>query len=871
MNVPQHPEPPQLNTHAPLIVAAAAFACGIWLAGQLLRSPSQWSIASALLAACAMAAVANKNLRIAQASAVLALVGAGAFARVCTPIPSVVVPPAEFISGERVEVIGHVVNDGATLAGSGPRERFDLQTESMMLGELKFTQPVGIRATLFSSNRRAKSEDSVGSPQFPEMAYGDRVHFIAKLRPPRNFRNPGAFDYEGYLHSLGISTLASVSVDEIEILPGRAGGRLGFWRSRIRRSILEHINGQPTALWSREDAALFSAMIIGDDSLLLRNVREEFQQTGVYHLLVVSGMNVALLAFAVFWLARRLRTPQWAASVVTIALAVFYAYIAGMGVPIMRAVLMLSVYLLARLFYRGRQSLNATGFAALIVLVISPAALFEAGFQLTFLALVAIAGIGVPVLQRTSSPYRLALLHMDSTAYDLNLEPKLAQLRLDMRLIMERLGRFVGAAPARWLVLAVVSAGVAVFELIAVSAITQATLVAPMRAYFHRAAIIGMPANILVLPLAGVMLNSGVAAIALSYVWWPLARVAGFIAAAALHWTLGCLQWLAHFNISQWRVPDAGVVIFLVAATGILLALLAVRRQPQTATAGLALLFASAAVVAFYAPRPAIEPGKLEVTSIDVGQGDSLLVISPQGRTMLIDGGGSVGPVRSEFDFGEDVVSTYLWSRGIAHLDVVALTHAHGDHIGGLTRIVENFHPRELWVGINPQTDAVARLYQTALQNHAVIRIHTAGEELEWGSAQVRVLAPPADWRPKVRPANDDSLALLVSYGRTSALLAGDLENKMEKFVATEALHADLLKVAHHGSATSTTPELLAAVEPKFAVVSVGYRNSFGHPRADVLQRLEASHVRTYRTDLLGAVTFLLDGKQVQAKLASSY
>ena len=823
MNVLQHAEPPQLNTHAPLILAAAAFAVGIWLGGHLLRSPLQWGGASALLAVCAMGAVASKSLRIAQISAVLALLGAGAFTQVYTPIPSVIVPPAEFITGERVEISGRVVNDGATLAGSGPRERFDLQTESMSLDGLKFTQPVGIRATLFLRSRRA-ANDATGSPQFPQPAYGDRVHLIATLRLPRNFRNPGAFDYEGYLHGLGISTLASVSADRIEVLPGKGSG-LGFWRSRIRRSILEHINGQQTALWSREDAALFSAMIIGDDSLLLRNVREEFQQTGVYHLLVVSGMNVALLALAVFWLARRLRAPQWAASVVTIALAVFYAYVAGMGVPIMRAVLMLSVFLLARLFYRGRQSLNATGFAALVVLVISPTALFEAGFQLTFLALVAIAGIGVPVLQRTSSPYRRALLHMDSTAYDLNLEPKLAQLRLDMRLIMERLGRFVGAAPARWLVLGVASAGVAVFELIVVSAITQATLVAPMRAYFHRAAIIGMPANILVLPLAGVMLNSGVAAIALSYVSWPLARIAAAIAAAALHWTLGCLQWLAHFNISQWRVPDAGVVIFLVAAAGILLAILAVRRQPQTAVGGLALLFASAAVVAFYAPRPAIEPGKLEVTSIDVGQGDSLLVVSPQGRTMLIDGGGSVGPVRSEFDFGEDVVSPYLWSRGIEHLDVVALTHAHGDHIGGLARVVQNFHPRELWVGINPQTDVVARLYHTARQNHTVIGQYTAGDKLDWGGAQIQVLAPPADWRPKKGRENDDSLTLLVAYGKTSALLAGYFKKNIKKLGAAQAPHADLLKVAHHGSASSTTPELLAAVETKFGEVSVGYRN----------------------------------------------
>ena len=151
---------------------------------------------------------------------------------------------------------------------------------------------------------------------------------------------------------------------------------------------------------------------------------------------------------------------------------------------------------------------------------------------------------------------------------------------------------------------------------------------------------------------------------------------------------------------------------------------------------------------------------------------------------MLIDGGGSIGPVRSEFDFGEDVVAPYLWSRGLGHLDVVALTHAHGDHIGGLPRIIEDFHPSELWVGINPETTALLHLYEIANQNHVAIRQHVAGDELDWSGTNIRVLSPPADWQPKPKPANDDSLAFLIGYGDTRALLAGDLERKMERFVA---------------------------------------------------------------------------------------
>ncbi len=839
-----------------------AFACGIWFAGHLQRPPARWGWSAVALVLCAVVGVATRASKLSQASAVLALVCAGAFARIATPLPRNVVPPPQLLNGQSVVIVAHVINDGTLLAGGGARERFDLETETIELNDLKFIQPVGIRATAFS---REAEEDNPGddAPNLPRLAYGDRIRLTAKLRLPRNFRNPGAFDYEGYLSGHGISTLASVKVENIEVLPGTSGSLLGFWRSRIRHSILEHIRGP--GLWSREDAALFSAMIVGDDSLLLRNVREEFQQTGVYHLLVVSGMNVALLAFTVFWLARRLRLPEWAASLVTIALSVFYAYIAGMGVPIVRAVLMLSLFLAARLLYRDRSGLNATGFAALVVLVLSPSALFDAGFQLTFLALLAITSISLPLLERTSARYRDALRHLDSTGYDLGLEPKVAQFRLDLRLVAGRLAKFFGATLARIIITGTAAAILALYELVVVSAITQAVLVLPMRMYFHRAAILGLPANVLVLPLAGVMLNAGVAAIVLSYISLPFAHFAAWLAAASLHWTLRCLYSLSQFHVAQWRVSDPGPLLVLLAAVGILVAFVAARRRRVIAFAGLALLFISSGVAAGYHSAPRTESGNLEITAIDVGQGDSLLVVSPEGRTMLIDGGGSIGPVHSEFDFGEDVVAPYLWSRGLERLDVVALTHAHGDHIGGLPRIIEDFRPTELWVGVNPDVAVMNRLFEAAAANHVAIRRHTAGESWDWGGTNVRVLSPPPDWQPKPKPKNDDSLVLLVRYGQTSALLAGDLEKQMERFVATESPGADLLKVAHHGSATSTTPELLAAVHPRFAVISVGYRNSFGHPRQAVLERLQASRVRTYRTDLFGAVTFLLDGKRVQA------
>lgn len=864
---------PSPSARAPLALAAVAFGVGILLSAHLQRPAWLWGWAALLLVACAIIAALKASDRVALIAVLVAFAAAGGFAELRTPVPHVVVPPDEFLY-RHVEIVGHVIKDGAFL-GDGLRDRFDIESERISFNgddgvTHEFLQPASIRLTAYLPDYPLSGPelDKLRAP-LQRLIYGQRVDIDARLRAPRNFRNPGAFDYEGYLHGLGIGAIGSVKADSIVALEGRSGTWLGVWRSAVRRSILEHITS--SGLWDRRNSALLAAMVIGHDFLLLRDVRDQFQETGVYHLLVVSGMNVGLLAFAVFWLARRLRAPAWLASLVTLVLASFYAQIAGMGVPIQRAVLMLALFLVARLVYRGRAPLNAAGFAALVVLVVSPQALFEAGFQLTFLALLAIFGIGVPLLERTSEPCRGALRHLDSAAYDLHLSPRLAQMRLDLRMIADRLARFIGRTPARCLVTGTLSGIFAFFDITMVSTITQAALVVPMRVYFHRAAIIGMPANVLALPLAGVLLNAAVAAIALSYLFMPLARLAALVASASLHWTLASIGWLSHLHISQWRVAEPGNAIWLLAAVSIGMALLAVRRRPAFVFVGLAALFAGTGFAAFAHATPSLYSHCLEITVIDVGQGDSILVVAPDGATMLIDAGGSLSPAPTEFDFGEDVVSPYLWWRGLDHLDVVALTHAHADHIGGLARVIDNFHPRELWLGINPETPALDHVLAVASADHVRLKRHTAGDALGWHGTQIRVLSPPSDYHPGARPKNDDSLTLLISYGHTSALLAGDIEKRMENFVAGESPRADVLKVAHHGSATSSTPVFLNAVKPRFAVISVGWQNSFHHPRPEVLGRLQADHVRTYRTDMLGLTSFFLDGKNVRVKTAADY
>ena len=270
------------------------------------------------------------------------------------------------------------------------------------------------------------------------------------------------------------------------------------------------------------------------------------------------------------------------------------------------------------------------------------------------------------------------------------------------------------------------------------------------------------------------------------------------------------------------------------------------------------------------APRAIDHPrDAMLAEAIDVGQGDSMLIVTPNGKALLVDGGGFGGGPRQaqqDYDFGEEVISPVLWDLGIRHLDAVALSHAHSDHMGGLPTVLRNFTPDELWVGNNPPGDAYDALLAEADALHVRVRSLRAGDAFAFGSARVNVLAPTLDYKPGGEPANNDSLVIHVGYGATSVLLEGDAEAPIERAMLGEAgLESTLLKVGHHGSTTSTTPEFLARVAPQCAVISCGLRNRYGHPRQEILAALEAAHVRTFRTDTNGISCFQLDGRAVTA------
>ena len=655
----------------------------------------------------------------------------------------------------------------------------------------------------------------------------------------------------------------------LRILDDHPGLTISDRLARLRGRLLNTVNELFPV--RTNEAALARAMLLGDRSFVDHDLVVEYQQTGVYHVLVLAGLHVGALTAFFIWAGRRLRLALFSRTVLILIALAAYVGIVEDRPPILRAAIMAALFLCAQLLYRRMDLLNMASLSALAILVARPSEITDASFLLSFSAIGIIGAVAVPWILHTSEPYRRGLEHLTDVTRDVSHAPRVIQFRIEMRAAAEWLSRrrpSLGARFGNGLLLVPSHVAFFFWELIVFSAILQLGMMPPMAYYFHRVTLIGPLANVAAVLLTGLIVPLGLFTLAVSFVSRALA---GFLA-KALGLLLAALnasvQWFAHWHGASYRIPGPPlIVIAIFVALAILLsATIRLRRSGWWQIAALVPLLAAAAVIAAYPFAPHLSRKNLELTVLDVGQGDSLFVSYPDGRTMLVDGGGEVGIIdkggmHSGLDVGEDVVSPYLWSRGLKQIDVVALTHAHLDHLGGLPAVLQNFRVRELWVGRDIEIEAYRHLLAVARERGVLVRHLERGDSFRRDEISGSILSPE-DLNDSPVVKNDDSLVMRLTDGSESMLLAGDIERPSERRILAEDqdVSVNFLKVAHHGSKTSTTDAFLTAVHPAFAAISVGRDNSFGHPSPEVIDRLEAAAVRIYRTDRDGAITATTDG-----------
>ena len=748
-------------------------------------------------------------------------------------------PEIEFTQGESIEIAGCVVEP---VAASPDREQ--------MVVEL-------------AEGARARVNWYVEEGQTaPLLRYGQQVVLEVKLRKPRNYANPGAFDFENYLARRNIYWTATANAKS----PLRITGDCGRWPFTWIYAAREAAIARLDALYAhdRYSLGMTRALLIGDTAMLERVWAEDFRRTGTYHALVISGLHLTLLTgWFLFFLRIVSASVVWSLFATSL-IAWLYTALAGGGAPIARAAAGLTLYLAGRCIFRQPRVLNLLAAVAIGYLAIDPGSLFDASFQLSFLSVAMIGAVAAPLLERTIDPYAHGMRRLDNERWDTRLEPKVAAMRVEMRLLAET--AYYALRIPRRVSLFLLDRTARVFfycaSLLMVSAVVQAGLMLPMVAYFHRLSVSGLTANLLIVPLMDGVVLSGFAAVVTGS---PL--LAGF-AALLLGWARSIVAWHASFEppVRLADPPAWLVAAFLAALVVLWFAMQIPHRRIWRVLLASPFLTCLGLLVA-QPFEPSYERGNLEITTLDVGQGDGLLVASPRGRFMLVDAGGfpvfGKRPKRPSIDIGEEVVSPYLFYRGIRQVDIVVATHAHEDHIGGLRAVIENFRPRQLWTGAFPETEQWTTLRQWIESRGVKIVAPKAGERLDWDGVEIRVLSPPADYEPLAQPKNNDSLVLRLALGPRSILLTGDVERQMEYAMVQNNLiePTDVLKVAHHGSKTSTTEAFLDAAKPRWAIVSAGFANLFHHPHPQVMDRLSERGIQIWRTDERGQIRMLTNGK----------
>ena len=635
------------------------------------------------------------------------------------------------------------------------------------------------------------------------------------FRRPTRYLNDGVPDFERDQALDGVALLGSVKsgllIDVVQ-----PAGRVSEWcadvRAHVRRAVKHWIERHDSV-----SAAIASAVLIGDRTALPDDTREALQAAGTYHVIAISGGNIAILAtvatLALIIVGVRGRGAACAAIVVLCA----YALVVTAGPSVWRATLMAVLYFSARAIDQRSGVWQTTAVAAALMIVIRPLDVRDAGFILTFGA-------------------TLALL--EGARIGARLKPQAGLLA--------------------WVV-ASISASLAIeVALLPVSALL-----------FSRVTGAGLVLNLIAVPLMGVVQIAALVT-ALADGVPVIAGPAGWVAHLAAQGLTGSANLVTLVPWSTARVPPPDVFMVTAYYTAIAVMFLWRRRVPR-AIAVVAWVAATLAVTGVVDPRlvhgAGSRSGTLRITMFDVGQGESILLETPDGRRMLVDTGGA--PFGGSLGIGARVIAPALWARGVRALDTMLITHGDPDHIGGALDVMGDFSPRHLWMGVlvpnhRPTQDVLDAANRLAIP----VDLRHMDETDVDGDLRLRVLhPPPPDWeRRQVR--NDDSVVIEMTYRDVAVLLTGDISTDIERAILPRLTRAPtrILKVAHHGSRTSSSSELLLEWRPQIALISAGRGNTFGHPAPEVLQRLEQIGARVLRTDLQGQITIETDGHETKVQ-----
>lgn len=706
---------------------------------------------------------------------------------------------------------------------------------------------VGVKTTQFTLSatgimagnewREVSGKARLLVPRYPAYSYGDVLLASGKLETPAQL---GDFDYQGYLAQQGI--YSAVTYPRIEVV---ATGK-GFKPLGAVYSIRNRLSQALAMVLPEPQASLAQGIVLGIRGMIPQSLNTNFSRSGTAHLLAISGVNLSILAgmllsLGVWLFGRRHHIHIWLA----LAVVWIYALITGSNAPVIRAAIMVTMFLTAELLGRQRSAIVALTFAAAIMVGISPHVLRQASFQMSFAAMAGLVFV-FPHLQELGRKAAVAALGDEGTR--------------------------VSLANA-----AVGSFGVALAALIAVWPLVSY--------YFGIVSLVGPIATFVASPSLPAIIVTGVLAAGIAPFALPIAQVIAWLAWIFLSYLILVVNVFAQLPLSFLKIEltNTGLIwgYYLLLAialwlsthrqqAGRLVGFLSRLRPSASQTGNLATrmpakwiippLLAVAILVSITAVT--MPDDRLHVSFLDVGEGDAILV-QRGSQQVLIDGGPS--PQAINLALGRRMP---FWDRTI---EMVILTHPHQDHLTGLVEVLRRYHVEQV---LYSETNYQSTIYDEWLTlTSGISPTAKVGQEIDLGNGvRIEVLNPQSPPLTKTESDIDNnSLVLRLSLGKVSFLFTADIfhEAELELAYRRADLNSTVLKVAHHGSDTSTTPQFLGVVSPQLAVVSSSADNPFGHPNNAVIARLNEKLGATniYRTDQHGTIEFVTEGDRLWVRV----
>lgn len=655
--------------------------------------------------------------------------------------------------------------------------------------------------------------DSYPSPL--KLRAGDRIRVAAQVSPTRDFRN---FDKPRLArlrkHQLLHNQAISKSPRLVEKWDEKRG--LSLWtlissfRLKLLHSIEERFSARGIGL--TQEGAVLEAMILGERGRLDETTTRSLQQSGLFHLIAISGAHIAILSYLLFGVLQLFRVSRRTSYISLIVLLLFYALLVEGRPSVFRATFMTLAYLVGKLLWKNVNALNTISLSAFFLLLFNPFYLLDLGFELTFAATYSII------------------------------------------LFLPRVLKQLPRLPLQ------------VSELFALSLTAQLGVLPFLVRSFNRVTFSALLLNLAAVPLTGLIMALSFLFLAVSLFSSFLALLLGGTLLLLLRLFLTISHLLDFIPFISYRIPTPHGWTLFGYFSFLLLFLLRPRFKGQRLATWAG--FVAFLIILISYPFAAQSSGVLKLTFLDVGQGESTLVQFPGRKIMLIDGGGAPD---ERFDIGEHVVSPFLWGKGFKKIDHLVLTHAHPDHLNGLKSVARNFRVVHFWESFSPPQNRSYDELKTSLKSPFFPRRVFDGFRWEVGDTEIEALHPE-DHQPYVREAtNEESLVLRIRRGEISFLLTADIGVASEAEILRRHpdLEAAVLKSPHHGSRTSSSFALLEQVRPQVVVISAGRGNVYGVPHWDVLERYEKLGLHILRTDRDGAIEISTDGHTIMVRTAA--